>query len=79
MLLRIHKVLKEDARSQFSRLPYISDKGQGYYLDLLVLRANSRLKGFCVFYTFFKAILLHVHHPLEDYDPIIPLREEEEE
>ena len=48
-------------------------------MDLLVLRANARLKGLCVFYTILEAILLHVHHPLEDYDPYIPLREEEED
>ena len=72
-------MLKEDARSQFHRLPYISDKGQGYYLDLLVLRANARLKGKNLFWTFLKAIVMHVNDPLTDYNPYIPLREDESE
>ena len=72
-------MLKEDAHRQFYRLPYLSDKGKAYYLDLLVLRANARLKGKSIFYTFLKAIIMHVNDPLEDYNPYIPVREEEEE
>ena len=78
IFLGIHKVLKEDGRSQFKRLPYISDDGEGYYLDLLVLRANARLRKISFFYMFLRAIYQHTTDPLIDYDPTIPLREDEE-
>ena len=72
-------MLKEDARSPFHRLPYISDKGQGYYLDLLVLPANAHSKGKNLFWTFLKAIVMHVNDSLTDYNHYIPLREDEPE
>ena len=77
MTFRIHKVMKEDARRQFYRLPYISSRGQGYYLDLLVLRANARLKGKPLFWTFLMAIVKHLKAHLTDYNPYISLREDD--
>ena len=39
----MHKVLKNYARCQFGRLPYLTRKGETKYLDLLVMRANASL------------------------------------
>ena len=72
-------MLKNDAQRQFYRLPYLSDRGQSYYLDLLVLRANARLKKRSIFSTFLKAIQMHENDPLVGYDPTIRVREDEEE
>ena len=72
-------MIKNDAQRQFYRLPYLSDRGQGYYLDLLVLRANARLKNRSIFYTFLKVIVMHENDPLVGYDPIIPVREDDED
>ena len=77
--LGIHKVLKLDAQRQFYRLPYLTEKGHAYYLDLLVLRANARLKKRSIFYTFMKALQMHENDPLTDWNPIIPVHEDEEE
>ena len=72
-------MIKNDAQRQFYRLPYLSDRGQGFYLDLLVLRSNARLKNRSIFYTFLKAIVMHENDPLVGYDPIIPVREDDED
>ena len=41
----MHGVIKRDGYHQFGRLPYLNEKGETYYLDLLVRRANARLQG----------------------------------
>ena len=75
----IHGVLKRDARSQFGRLPYLTGEGKTFYLDLVVWRANARLKDEPLFYSFCKALHSWTNNPLEDFDHTIPVREEEEE
>lgn len=73
----IHGVIKRDAHQQFGRLPYLTSKGETYYLDLLVWRANRRLEKMPFFYSFSKDLWNWTHHGLEDWAHIIPPFEED--
>ena len=75
----IHGVIKRDGFSQFGRLPYLNNNGETYYLDLLVWRANARLKGIPLFEDFCKILWLWAQHPLEDWNRRIPLNVDEPE
>ena len=66
-------MLKDKARQQFGRLPYISNDGEGYYLDLLVWRVNRNLKKLPVFVEFCKSLLFWTIDPIEDWSRKIPL------
>ena len=48
-----------------------------YYLDLLILRANARLNKLPFFYIFLGAIQVHTLDPLENFNPKIPIRVDE--
>ena len=39
----IHGVIKKDARRQFGRLPYLTEDGQTYYLDLLGTPSEKKI------------------------------------
>ena len=43
---------KKDCRQQFERLPFFSNDGETYYLDLMVWRANANLKKILLFKAF---------------------------
>lgn len=73
----VHGVVKNAAREQFGRLPYISDKGDVYYLDILVWRANVRLRKLPIFAEFAKALLFWTINPLEGSSRKVPLFEED--
>ena len=79
LLSGIHAVIKRDAQNQFGRLPLLTSKGETYYLDLLVWRANRNLEKAPLFHSFAKDLWLWTHQPLEDWSHIIPVMEEEEE
>ena len=49
-----------------------------YYLDLLILRANARLNKLPFFYIFLGAIQVHTLDPLENFNPKIPIRVDED-
>ena len=58
-------------------MPYISDKGDVYYLDLLVWRANVKLRKLPIFAEFAKALLFWTINPLEGWSRKVPLFEED--
>ena len=66
-------MLKEDGKSQFGRLPYLTDDVIVYYLDLLVYRAKARLNKIPLFFAFLQAIQLHTIDPLLNFDQKVPL------
>ena len=68
--------MKNAAREQFGRLPYISEVGEAYYLDLLVWRTNKKLLKLPIFQEFCKALLFWTVNPLEGYSQRIPIFEE---
>ena len=72
-------MIKEDARAQWHRLPYLSDRGQSFYLDLLILRANARLQKVPFFFAFLKAIRTHTLNPNSSYNPLVPMRDDEDD
>ena len=72
-------MIKEDGKAQFHRLPYLSDRGQSFYLDLLILRANARLQKIPLFKAFLTAIRSHTLSPNSSYNPIVPMREDEDD
>ena len=73
----LHGVLKKDSRSQFDRLPYLTQYGETYYLDLLVFRCNCRLQKQHIFMQFADALWKWTHFPLSDYDRYTPVKREE--
>ena len=75
----LHRVLKKDSRSQFDRLPYLTQYGETYYLDLLVFRCNCRLQKQHIFIQFADALWKWTPFPLSDYDGYTPVRREEDE
>ena len=75
----IHAVLKKDCRQQFGRLPYLSSLGETYYLDLLVWRANTRLKKSPLFLKFVNTLWLWTNQPLEGWERLVPVMEQETE
>ena len=72
----IHGVIKKDGQQQFGRLPYLTDEGNTYYLDLLIWRANKRLMKIPFFYAFSLDLWYWTRYPLEDFVHIIPVFEE---
>ena len=66
-------MIKKDAHQQFGRLPYLTSRGETYYLDLLVFRANARLYNVNLFQAFWTT------EPLEGWSHIIPVFEEDED
>ena len=70
-------MIKRDGYHQFGRLPYLNEKGETYYLDLLVWRANARLQGMNLMEAFFRFLWLWINHPLEDWNLITPLFEDD--
>ena len=74
----IHGVIKRDARRQFGRLPYLTGDGQPYYLDLLVLRANTKLKKAPIIKAFCAALWRWTKTPLEDLDHTTPVWRDED-
>ena len=75
----IHAVIKKDAHQQFGRLPYLTSRGETYYLDLLVFRANARLYNVNLFQAFCNTLYFWTNEPLEGWSHIIPVFEEDED
>ena len=75
----LHGVLKKESRSQFGRLPYLTQHGETYYLDLLVFCCNCRLQKQHIFIQFADALWKWTPFPLSDYDGYTPVRREEDE
>ena len=75
----IHGTIKRCARSQFGRLPSLSDDGFTNYLDLLVWVTNVRLTKVPEFYGWCKTLRRWTKEPIEDFDHFIPVWEEEED
>ena len=73
----IHGTIKRSARSQFGRLPSLSDDGFTNYLDLLVWKANVGLKKEKEFYGWCKTLFNWTKNPIEDFDHTIPVWEED--
>ena len=71
--------MKNAAREQFGRLPYISGVGEAYYLDLLVWRTNKKLLKLPMFQEFCKALLFWTLNPLEGHSQCIPIFEESDD
>ena len=75
----IHGVIKQDARQQFGRLPYLNSEGNTYYLDLLVWRANKRLANVPFFYGFALDLWTWTRYPLHDFLHLVPMDNELED
>ena len=75
----IHGVLKTDARGQLKRLPYVTQSGGIYYMDLLVWRAKCRLKKLDLFQEFCHTLFNWTHNPLEGFCHVLQLWPDEDE
>ena len=74
----IHSVIKKDAQAQFNRLPYITQNGDPYYLNLVVWRANVRLRKENPFGAFCKDLWFWTHRPLTDFNYRVPIVTDED-
>ena len=74
----IHGVIKSAALAQFNRLPYLTEEGMTYCLDLLIWRENQNLQEKPVFTSFLQDIYFWTHFLLEDFNHISPVFQKEE-
>ena len=75
----IHGVIKKYARAQFGRLPNLSSSGFTNYLDLLVWKTNVKMAKVPEFSQWCRALWMWTKHPLEDFDHIIPVWQEDDD
>ena len=69
----VHGVVKNDGRKMFGRLPYLSDRGQSYYLDILIWRLNVRLQKARYFTEYLRCLYRWTWAPCEDYENFTPV------
>ena len=69
----VHGVVKTDGRKMFGRLPYLSDHGQSYYLDILIWRLNVRLQKARYFTEYLRCLYRWTWAPCEDYENFTPV------
>ena len=73
----IHAVMKNMSRKQFNRLPFVTDEGKPYYIDLICWRTNVGLQKADPWTEFCKALKSWTEDPLEDWDHTVPLFDDE--